>query len=33
MPTGMHDAVFIVHGPFSGDGSGRATAYTNGPTG
>ena len=33
VPTGMHDAVFIVHGPFSGDGSGQAAAYTNGPIG
>ena len=30
---GMSDAVFIVTGPFSGDGTGNAVAYGNGPDG
>jgi hypothetical protein len=31
--TNMADATFTVHGTFSGDGSGNAVAYTNGPDG
>ncbi|MET8079905.1 hypothetical protein [Streptomyces sp. NPDC005303] len=30
---GMSDAVFIVTGPFSGDGTGNAVAFGNGPDG
>ncbi|MFY7570193.1 hypothetical protein ACOT81_37855 [Streptomyces sp. WI04-05B] len=29
----MSDAVFIVTGPFSGDGTGNAVAFGNGPDG
>ncbi|MFF2101157.1 hypothetical protein [Streptomyces sp. NPDC058202] len=32
-PSGATDAVFIVNGPFTGDGSGNAVTYGNGPTG
>jgi hypothetical protein len=31
--TNMTDATFVVHGTFTGDGSGNAVAYTNGPDG
>jgi hypothetical protein len=31
--TNMSDATFVVHGTFTGDGSGNAVAYTNGPDG
>ncbi|WP_234543989.1 hypothetical protein [Streptomyces shenzhenensis] len=32
-PSGSADAVFIVNGPFTGDGSGNAVAFGNGPDG
>jgi len=33
MLPGMTDAVYIVNGPFTGDGSGNVVAYGNGPDG
>jgi hypothetical protein len=33
MLPGMNDAVYIVNGPFSGDGSGNAVTFGNGPDG